>query len=335
MHSIYQRGGNVAKSKFDFSLLKPVSDSGNTSFEDNIKPLDDAPDEDMAYLENLPKSQGFLSKLPRNILIGLAHAGRNLSNLPHDLVQGFEHATAGFNTSPMGQVAGLVQPQRTPFSEYLPNDTRDFNEAFGGDKESRTLMDKLIQGGVEHSPEIFGGLGLAARGLRSLPITQTGAARKLKEAERLLGVRKVANVPLTNQSIDEAAAFLPKTHASRELLKAAEKGEYKPSFGLQSQIGKHERDLSRSPLASERLLAPQARELKQRILSEIEMGLRGLGQDDVADLLKGGLNDYRKYMKFREDIKPYVKRLGIPTSIIAALGVGAKKGKDIASYLSE
>ena len=84
MRLIYQRGGHVANSKFDLSLLKPV-DHKNADFESNLKPLDNEEEDAGTYLDNLPQPDGFFHKLPRNIATGLAHAGRNLHNLPHDL----------------------------------------------------------------------------------------------------------------------------------------------------------------------------------------------------------------------------------------------------------
>jgi len=223
-----------------------------------------------AYLDNLPKPEGFWSKLPRNILIGLTHAGRNLHNAPHDLVQQFENATAFEN--PLDKILeekyGIKQKPSKPLSEYLPNDIQDYSEVLGGNKDTKTLFDKLIQGAFEYSPELIGAGGLVRAGLRKYPITQRGAARQLRKAEKLAAERGI-NIPLSTQSIDESIPFLPKTHATRELLKGAESGKYEPSFGLQSQVGKHERDLRKSALASERLLAPQARELKQRIISEM------------------------------------------------------------------
>lgn len=305
--------------------------------EEQLSPEQEA-DEAGAALDNLPQPEGFWSKLPRNILIGLTHAGRNLHNAPHDIVQGLEHVAAPFANNPLDKILeekyGLKQKKSKPISEYLPYDEQDYSDVFGGNKDTKTLGDKLVQGAIEHGPELVGAGGLVRSGLRRFPITQRGAARQLRQAEHLASERGV-NIPLTNQSIDEAVPFLPRTHATRELLQGAEAGEYGPSFGLQSQVGKHERDLRKSALASERLLAPQARELKQRIIGEMETGLRAMGHNDIADLLKGGLNDYRKYIKFRDDVKPYLTKLGIPGSALALLGVGVKYGKKAANALND
>jgi hypothetical protein len=318
---IYQRGGNVAKSKFDMSLLKPVNER-NADFESQLKPLEE--EDEGAYLDSLPEGDSFLHKLPRNILIGLTHAGRNLHNLPHDVSKLAEW--------PIEKLAG---PLKHPLSSYLPNDEQDYSDVFGGNKNENTLMDSLIQGGIEHAPELIGAGGLIKSGLRKLPITQKGAARQLKEAEKLIEQRGINNFQTNYPLLQEASQFLPKTHASGEMLQGVINGEYKPAFALQSQIGKHARDLAKSPLASERLLAPQARELKGVILHEMEQALRSTGHHKEADLLKGGIEDYAKYMKFREKALPVLKKLGIPTTGLALLGLGTNKGKRIATKLLE
>jgi len=279
----------------------------------------------------------FASKLPRNLLIGATHAGRNLHNLPHDLVQGAE-GVAGRLSKLFGVAfSGLpgseyVKNQNKPLSSYLPYDNQNYADVFG-QVGSGTISDRMIQKATEHSPEILGLAGLGRAVLRKFPITQGGAARKLNEAEKLLAERGSYNIGVPEDMIGEAIPFLPKTHATKEMLKSVRQGEYSPSFSLQSQIGKHERDLRKSSLASERLLAPEARELKERILGKIESGLREQGHHDIADLLRGGIDDYRKYIKFREKVKPVIKKLGFPTSVVAFLGLGTSAGRKAASKL--
>lgn len=335
MQNIYQRGGNVAKSKFDMSLLKPV-DEKNADFESQLKPLDDQEEDEGAYLDNLPEPEGFWSKLPRNILIGLTHAARNLHNLPHDLVQSAENAGESFGNKINFPLPKEVQekldsmPKHKQFklSEHLPNDTESYADVFG-QKGEGTLMDKVIQKGLEHAPEIAGAAGLVRQGLRRFPVTQRGAARQLREAERLINQRGINNFQMNYPLLHEATNFLPRTHATGEMLQGIMNGEYAPAFALQSQVGHHARNLANSPLAAERLLAPQARELRQHILHEMEQALRGTGHHQEAELLRGGLNDYRSYMQFRERVLPVLKILGVPTSGLAVLGLGTRKGRRI------
>lgn len=328
MLQIYQRGGDVAKSKFDFSLLTPI-DENNSEFEKNLQPMEeDLPEDEGAYLDTLPEPEGFWGKLPRNILIGLTHAGRNLHNLPHDIAKGFESGTQDIGDT-LNQLKG-PKIKQTPISESLPYDPNEYGDVFGQEGDP-TLMDSLIQGGIEHAPEIIGAGGLVRAGLRKYPITKGAGARQLRKAEKLASEKNISPIPPGFETIEESIPFLPKTHASRELLKEAEKGGYKPLFSLQSQIGKHERDLRKSPLAGERLLASQAQDLRLKILDDLETGLRAHGHNDIADLMRGGLTDYRKYIKFRDEVKPLLKKFGIPPTVIGILGFGIKKGKKLAS----
>lgn len=305
----------MTKQKFDFSLLKPVEDK--PAFQDNLKPIEGDEDEG-AYLDQLPEGESFWKKLPRNILIGLTHAGRNLHNLPHDISKLAEW--------PAEKIAG---PLKHPLSSYLPYDETDYSDVFGGNPDANTLMDSLIQGGIEHAPELISAGGAAKSLLRRFPITRRGAARQLKEAEKLVGERGINNFQMNYPLLKEASEFLPNTKASGAMMEGILKGEYKPAFALQSQVGHHARNLAKSPLAAERLLAPKAQEIKQLILHEMEQALRGTGHHEVADLLRGGITDYAKYMKFKEKALPIIKKLGIPTTGLTLLGLGTHKGKKL------
>ncbi len=298
-----------------------------------------------AYLDNLSQPEGFWKKLPRNIVSGLANLGHSTMNLPHDLTQGLENQAESFGNSinkafPLPKevqekLDSMPKHNQFKLSEHIPHQQEyDFAQLLG-QKGEGTLMDKIIQKGVEYAPEIASGRALLKTGLRHYPITRRGAARQLREAEKAVGELGVPNIPINNATLYEAEQFLPKTRASREMLHSAGKGEYNPSFSLQSQIGKHERDLRKSPLASERLLAPQARDLKQTILKEMEDGLRSHGYHDIADMMKGGLNDYRKYIKFRDNVLPVLKKIGIPTTALTVLGFGVNKGKKVVSNLMD
>jgi len=299
-----------------------------------------SPEFDWAQYENksapvkehqMLEPEGFWSKLPRNILTGLTHMGRNVANLPHDLVQGFEQAT-----SPFGNVIGqlnqtqIATEQRRPLSSYLPYDPESYADVFGQQGEG-TLLDNIIQKAIEYAPEIMGGRALLKSALHKFPVTQQGAARQLRMLDKIMKEHNL-NTPISAGLIEEATPFLPKTHATKQMLEGAAQGEYQPAFSLQSQIGHHERNLRKSPLAAERLLAPQARELKQSALQEMQKALQMEGSDkalEAADLLAGGINDYRKYIKFRDTVKPIIKKIGIPGSLMAMVGLGIRQGKKL------
>ncbi len=310
----------MAKSKFDLSLLKPV-DEQDADFEKNLKPLDDEEEDAGAYLDNLPPPESFLHKLPRNILTGLTHAGRNLHNLPHDIVHLGDVVGSG-----IGRMLGAPEFQNGKTSDlasYLPNDEQDYSDVWGGNKENDTMMDKLVKGGIEHAPEIIGGAGLIRGGFRRL----TGA-HHLNAVEKAVKQKGLQDFAYPKQMIKEAEKFLPGTKATKELLGEVNAGKYGPAFKLQSQVGHHQRKLLKSPLASENsIMAPKAGELKQNMLGHLEHVLRSANHVEEADLLRKGINNYRQYKQVMKAATPLVKYLGIPTTILAGIPFAYKKTK--------
>lgn len=304
----------MSNSKFDFSLLKPVEQQ-NADFEAKLKPVEQEEDTG-AYLDNLPQPEGFWHKLPRNILTGLTHAGRNLHNLPHDISKLAEW--------PVEKIAGKLEH---PLSSYLPYDEQDYSDVWGGNKANDTMMDKIIKGGVEFAPEIIGGAGLIRGGFRRLKGTH-----QLDKVEKMLQQKGVSQFNYPDAMIKESKKFLPKTEATKELLGEVAKGGYKPAFKLQSQVGHHQRKLMKSPLASENsLMAPKAGELKQKMLGHLETVMRNANLIEEADLLKKGINNYRQYKQVMKVAMPLVKYLGIPTTIFAAIPFAYKKAKQVLS----
>lgn len=265
-----------------------------------------------AYLDNLPQDEGFLSKLPRNILTGLTHAGRNVHNLPHDLSKVIEW--------PFEKLMGHMEH---PLSSYLPYDEQDYSDVFGGNKENDTMMDKLIKGGIEHAPDIIGGAGLVRGGIKRLTGTHY-----LDKVENFANSNGLQNFSYPKQMIKEAKKFLPETKATKELIGEVKSGKYSPAFDLQSQVGHHQRKLLKSPLASENsIMAPKAGELKQSMLGHLEHVLRSANHIEEADMLRKGIDNYRTYKKIMDVAAPLVKYLGIPTTILASLDFAYKKGK--------
>lgn len=320
----------MTKSKFDYSALKPI-ESGENGFDKNkLKSLDD----EMPVSEE----ESFLGKLPRNITIGLANLGHSTLNSPHDIaksvegigsyIQGLGGNFRDYLHLPRGNLKPYINTE-WKISDLIPTQQEYDFASMLGQKGDGTLMDKILQKGIEHAPDIAGASTLIRSGLRAFPLTQRGAARQLRSADQLIAERGIAGLPISEQSIEEAIPFFPRTHATREMIEGSRAGDYRPSFGLQSQVGHHERNLRKSPLASERLLAPQARELKQTMLKEIGDSLRAQGHHDVADLLSGGINDYRRYIRMRENVFPVLKKIGVPTTALALLGLGYKGGRKL------
>jgi hypothetical protein len=65
------------------------------------------------------------------------------------------------------------------------------------------------------------------------------------------------------------------------------------------------------------------------MLSQLQDGLRNQGMHVEADMLKTGIKNYAQYMRVKNAVMPVIKKLGIPTSIAAAIGFGYTKGKNI------
>ncbi len=328
MRHICPKDGSVANSKFDASLLKPIKKNSGGWDESKLTPISATEPQ---------KSEGFLAKLPRNILTNLANVGHSALNFPSDVGRRVEDLGGHLNL--LRQAIGTKMPfgkeiepaSKERLSDIIPRqEEHDFAQMLG-QKGSGTLMDNLIQ---NHLTDAIGAGGLVKAGLRALPITQRGASRQLRMAEKLIKERG-HSVPISQQLLDESLDFLPKTHATREMMAGAAKGEYGPAFGIQSQVGHHARNLKKSPLASERLLAPVAGELKQNMLSQIESKLRLTGDNQAADLLRGGIKDFRNYMKFREKALPVLRAIGIPTTVLGGLAATTYGYKNIKKLLGD
>lgn len=290
-----------------------------------------------AYLDNLPEPEGFLKKLPRNIAAGLGQMQRKIFNTPHDLAQMAEGAIKNIGRPFMSkeQQQMLDEIPFNPVSENIPHQSeKDFAKFFGQEGEG-TLMDKILQKGIEHAPDIASIGKLGHEVLKKAPIINRYATRQLKKG-RKEAIKENVNLPSVSwESLQQSVPFLPNTHATREMLEKARNGNFDAIFSLQSQVGKHARTLAKSPLPADRLLSSQARELKQTLMHEMETGLREKGYGEIADLMKGGINDYRKYMKFREKAMPIFKKLKWPTSGLAVLGLGTDKGRKTIKKLFE
>lgn len=283
------------------------------------------PEEDAgAYLDSLPEPEGFFSKLPRNIAAALASMGRSTINIPHDVAN---RVLQGIGSLSSHIVPGLndqrIVDKANPFTE-IP----DYNYAqMLGQKGEGTLMDNLIQKGVEYAPDLIGGGALVRGGFRRLKGTH-----QLDAVDRLMKQNGLMDFSYPEKMIQEARKYLPKTEATKELLKQVSEGKYSPSFKLQSQIGEHQRKLAKSPLASENsIMAPKAGELKQNMLNHLEKVMRESGYHEDADLLRKGINNYRQYQQVKKSALKAAKIAGIPTSILAALGIGYKGTKKILS----
>lgn len=283
------------------------------------------------------KDESVSSWLPKDILVGLMGLGKNLGEYGLAGVKGVE-SLGKIGQKAMNQLPGphpSMQSPEVPYSEQgkqLLNRVipEDYAERYG--PQDQGLLDAMIQGGITHAPEIYGGARLVGAGIRALPhFTQRGAARRLNLArgqfeQRLPPVhqdQELANL------MDRASPYLDRTQATQRMLQDARGGGYEPLFSTASQLGHESRSLQRSPLASERRIFREPQEARQDILSRLERHARFHGEDEAADLLRNGINDYRRYVRFRDNVVPVLKKIGVPTSVVAALTVGYKGAKKL------
>lgn len=298
---------------------------------------DDMPHEDIEKVlqkqfapnaNNAPKeeSQGFLSKLPRNIAIGLANLGHSTLNTPSDLAQLAEQRGKEFGMNLKIPGPEIKTKEYKPISSYIPRqEEHNFAEMLG-QKGNPTLLDSFIQKGVEFSPEIMSGYGL----MRNLPLTQRMASRHLRQARNMAHERNVNELNVNPELLEESRQFMNMNNPDvQRLYQESQQGGFNSLMSLQSDVGVEARSLRKSPLAAERRQAPHAENLKQRLLTDIRRELTAQGHEDIADLVGRGINKYRQYKKIEENVYPILKRLGIPIGIGASIIFGWNKGKKL------
>ena len=270
-------------------------------------------------------SESFLSKLPRNILIGLAKGGHSILNLPHDVAQGVENS-GGYlkhkiiNLSPSSKAFyehynKMPHPGEFKLSEHIPYQ-KDYNFAqMLGQKGEGTLSDKILQKGIEYAPEILSVYSL----FRHLPITKYPAVKLLNKVQKEISERGLEKIKIPEHIFKdiEENQFLRNTQPNRNLLENARQGGYKSLFDLQSDLGAAERGYTRDIFnAANRQFGRDIGVNRQNLLKEIRSGITTQGHKDLSEDMKKGQDLYRIYMKLR----PYrnaaiglgIGSLGIP-----------------------
>jgi hypothetical protein len=230
-------------------------------------------------------------RIPRDVLIGLTHAGRNLHNLPHDL--------AALGEWPIEKLRG--KQFEHPLSSYLPNDTANYADVWG-QKGAGTTLDNVLQKGIEIAPDVIGGVN-ALRSLKLLPhLTRKGASKNIVKARELGKTRNMGPLKVNPGLIEDTRQFLPNTTPYRNLIDDAGYGDYNKLFSLQSDLGKHAGGMSKDWFSkANRAHGRAGLEVRGNILNEMKNSMRQQGHGDIADLLTKGQDEYRRYMKF----KPY------------------------------
>ncbi len=236
----------------------------------------------------------------RDIMIGLTHAGRNLHNLPHDQVKSLEDIFSKLGSNFEGIVGPKFSEQRKEhkkISDYLPYDARDFGDIYG-QKGEGNLLDKIIQGGVEHAPELATIYQIG----KHLPLTKFPATKALNEVKKQIGERNIKNLKVPEHILKDIVEnkFMRNTQPNRNLLEKAKEGGYEDLFNLQSDLGQIERSHTRDPFsASNRQFGRDVGATRQELLSSMKDELGNLGHEDLAKFLSHGQNLYIKYMKVR------------------------------------
>lgn len=238
-------------------------------------------------------------RIPRDVLIGLTHAGRNLHNLPHDIASGVDYVGSG-----IGRMLGAPEFQNgktSHLADYLPYDPQSYADVWGQKGEGSNL-DNALQKGVEYAPDIIGGLN-ALRGLKILPhLTRKGAGKNIVKAREMGKTRNIGPLDVSPDLIEDTRQFLPNTTPYRNLIDEAGYGDYNRLFSLQSDLGKHAGGMSKDWFSkANRAHGRAGLEVRSNILKEMKQSLRNSGHGDIADLLTKGQDEYRRYMKF----KPY------------------------------
>ncbi len=292
---------------------------------------------------DISQEEGVGSWLPRDILIGLSNLGHKTVNTPYDMAKGIEQSGQQFGQSinksfPMEKYVGenrlpnnkshlqqLVESfnQKNNVPEELQNKNwginaeniphqqeYDYAKALG-EKNGGTFIDKLIQKGVEYAPDIAGGGALLRGGFRRLKGTH-----QLSKTEKA-ALESGLDFSYPKEITKQAKKYMPPSEATRNLLNESNAGKYTPSFSMQSQVGLHKRNLEKSLLPADRLLAPKVGDLKQNMLNHLENVFRSSGMEKEANELQEGIRKYKRYMK----AKPYINAgLGVGLSALSIPG---------------
>lgn len=115
-------------------------------------------------------------------------------------------------------------------------------------------------------------------------------------------MNEIPRLNIPGEVIEDLRQFLPNTTPYRNLIEKAKTGNYKDLFNLQSDVGKHASDYTKSLFsAAERAHGRAGLKARNALIDEIHTNLKSQGHHDISELLRKGQEDYKRYMKF----KPY------------------------------
>lgn len=263
------------------------------------------------------QEESFLHKLPRNILIGLTHAGRGLHNLPHDIASGVDYVGSG-----IGRALGAKEfqnGQSSHIADYLPYDTQNYADVFG-QKGQGTTADNMIQKGVEYAPDVIGGAN-ALRRIGLLPhLTQRGASRRLRNARQLGIDQNMGNLDIDPHLIEDMRQYQPaNTLPFRNQMDAAHTGNYQALFDLQSEVGREAASRARTLFSpAQRSHGRAGLQARNDLIEDMHRDMQLKGHHNVSNEFRQGQEDYRRFARFR----PYrnaIAGAAISAAVAAAL----------------
>lgn len=249
MQNIYLRGGQLSKSKFDYSLLEPIENenSFNTSL---LEPVE----EEQAQIQpfNAPQKEPISTWLPRDIAIGLLKQGHRYANLPYESAKDINKFGLGIPEAvkkqfPVEQYFNKKEPsyfeklagqfnKENNVPEELQNPNwglnveniphlPEYNYAeMLGQKDNGSMLDQLIQGGVNYAPELLS-LGKLAKHFTPERLKELFFSRRLNK-ENLMNKEGLERVENEIPNIDEQINTEAQNAQSLQNTANKEVGEY-------------------------------------------------------------------------------------------------------------
>lgn len=320
----------MGKSKFNMSLLEPVEEENTNSGwnQSLLTPVE----EEQQFLQ--PKQESFFDKLPRNIGIGLANLGHNTTNLPYDLAKQLQNASQPFGDFQKKNLPALqgtekqqsyldqmvngfnkehnvLEEMKNPNygfnAENIPHQQEQNYEKIFGQNGSGTLMDTLLQKGIEYAPDIYVGSGLLKSGINKLTSKVGEKISNIKDYKKLqekLGLME-NKAKLAEQTAESSGLAAEKaTKDIESLTKAPEISNYlnkglahetRGAKALQHRLGKIENywktgykdlrnELDKSEFHMENI--PEYENKMQGLLDDLELSYEEAQTSEISAELK-------------------------------------------------
>lgn len=294
-----------------YAIPRVAEDIGNVAYQG----FQNIPEYWAKYKQELPGFYSNVFRHPKSMatqgFAGLNEMINALAQSPRNIAS---YGEKRLNLLPQGSedfAAKYIVPQDT---------TEDINQLFG---QPQYAGEALFRGIGRNTPL----LGAAGQIGGAIPhLTRRGATKSLRRANRLAGDRNIGTLDVNPELIEDARQFLPNTLPNRNALEDAFHGDYHNLFRLQSDLGKHASDYSRSLFsAAERAHGREGLRVRNRILDAMHENLQQQGHHDISSLLREGQRDYRRYSAFR----PYRNALGVAAGAAmlpknALIGLGKK-----------